>query len=171
MFAQQGKGYETFARRFHSISISLATSDRGSDSVKLWNNMLQITSLSRTYIADLERVSAAILSVNAEFRNYSENLISWSFYKTQKLKLGPISTFIIDPDSATLGHCEEERMPVNVDHHSIYKFETEMDQNSATIRNALASTTHQIRDPRYVDKLILNEFRSQCTRSYTDREI
>ena len=145
IFAQQGKGYETFARRFHSMFF-LATPHRGSDSAKLLNNMLQIASSSRTYVADLERGSAAIQSINDEFRNYSADLILWSFYETQKLKLGLISTLIVDPDSATLGYRAEKQMPMNADHRSICKFETEMDQNYVTIRNALASTTHQICD-------------------------
>lgn len=143
MLARQGTGYETLTERFHTIYF-LATPHRGSDSAKLLNNILHIAYSSRAYVADLERGSEAIQSINDEFRNYSTDIGLWSFYETQKLKIGLLSTLIVDPDSATLGYREEKQMPMNADHRSICKFETPTDPNYIFLRNALASTVQSI---------------------------
>ena len=143
MLAKQGKAYETLTKRFHTIYF-LATPHRGSDSAKLLNNILHIAYSSRAYVADLERGSEAIQSINDEFRNYSTDIGLWSFYETQKLKIGLLSTLIVDPDSATLGYHDEKQMPMNADHRSICKFETPTDPNYIILRNALASTVQSI---------------------------
>ena len=143
MLARQGAAYKTLTERFHTIYF-LATPHRGSDSAKLLNDILHIAYSSRAYVADLERGSGAIQSINDEFRNYSTNIDLWSFYETQKLKIGVLSTLIVDPDSATLGYREEKQMPTNSDHRSICKFETPKDPNYITLRNAFASTVQNI---------------------------
>jgi pimeloyl-ACP methyl ester carboxylesterase len=143
ILARQGAAYETLTERFHTIFF-LATPHRGSDSAKLLNNVLQIAYSSRAYVADLERGSGAIQSINDEFRNYSADIDLWSFYETQKFKLGVLSTLIVDPDSATLGYREEKQIPMNADHRSICKFETPADPNYVSLRNALASTVQNI---------------------------
>lgn len=143
MLARQDAAYETLTKRFHTIYF-LATPHRGSDSAKVLNDILQITYSSRAYIADLERGSGAIQSINDEFRQYSGDIDLWSFYETQKLNKGVFSTLIVDPDSATLGYREEKQMPMNADHRSICKFETPTDRNYITLRNALVSTVNSI---------------------------
>ncbi|KAK4691880.1 protein SERAC1, partial [Lecanoromycetidae sp. Uapishka_2] len=143
MLAKQDAAYETLRERFHTIFF-LATPHKGSDSAKLLNNVLQIAYSSRAYVADLERGSGAIQTINDDFRNYSPDIVLWSFYETQKLKLGVLSTLIVDPDSATLGYREERQIPMNADHRSICKFETPIDPNYVTLRNALASTVQDI---------------------------
>lgn len=143
MLARQGTAYKTLTERFHTIYF-LATPHRGSDSAKLLNNILHIAYSSRAYVADLERGSEAIQSINDEFRNYSTDIGLWSFYETQKLKIGLVSTLIVDPDSATLGYRDEKQMPMNADHRSICKFETPTDPNYIILRNALASTVQSI---------------------------
>lgn len=143
MLARQRAAYKTLTERFHTIYF-LATPHRGSDSAKLLNNILHIAYSSRAYVADLERGSGALQSINDEFRNYSTDIDLWSFYETQKLKIGVLSTLIVDPDSATLGYREEKQMPMNSDHRSICKFETPQDPNYIILRNALASTVQSI---------------------------
>lgn len=143
MLTRQDAGYKTLAERVHTIYF-LATPHRGSDSAKLLNNILHIAYSSRAYVTDLERGSGAIQSINDEFRNYSTDIDLWSFYETQKLKIGVLSTLIVHPDSATLGYREEKQMPMNSDHRSICKFETPQDPNYMILRNALASTVQSI---------------------------
>ncbi|KAF4632698.1 hypothetical protein G7Y89_g5428 [Cudoniella acicularis] len=71
-----------------------------------------------------------------------------SFYETQKLSMGgPISRLIVSPDSATLGYREEKQIPMNADNRSIYKFDTETDQNHITIHNSLASPVDRLSKP------------------------
>ena len=143
MLARQDAAYEALSERFHTLYF-LATPHRGSDSAKLLNNILHFAYSSRAYVADLERGSGAVQSINDEFRNYSVDIDLWSFYETQKLKIGVISTLIVDPDSATLGYPGERQMPVNADHRSICKFDTPTDPNYVILRNALASTVQII---------------------------
>jgi len=143
MLARQISGYEILSERLHTIFF-LATPHRGSDSAKLLNNILQMTYSSRAYVADLERGSGAIQSINDEFRNYSADVVLWSFYETQVLKMGLLSSLIVDPDSATLGYPDEKQMPMNADHRSICKFDTTRDPNYVIVRNALASTVDSI---------------------------
>ncbi|MCJ1396233.1 hypothetical protein MMC18_009122 [Xylographa bjoerkii] len=143
MLARQDAAYHTLAKRFHTIYF-LATPHRGSDSAKLLKNILQIAYSSRAYVADLERSSGSLQSINDEFRNYSDDIELWSFYETQKLNMGLFSTLIVDPDSAILGYREEKQMPMNADHRSICKFETLTDPNYVILRNAFASTVQSI---------------------------
>ena len=143
MLARQGAAQHALTERFHTMYF-LATPHRGSDSAKLLNNILHFAYSSRAYVADLERGSGAVQSINDEFRNYSIDVDLWSFYETQKLKLGVISTLIVDPDSATLGYPGERQMPVNADHRSICKFDSPTDPNYLILRNALASTVQVI---------------------------
>jgi hypothetical protein len=110
----------------------------------LLNNILKIAYSSRAYVADLERGSGAIQSINDEFRKYSADVDLWSFYETQKLNIGVFSTLIVNPDSAALGYREEKQMPMNADHRSICKFETPTDPNYLSLCNALASTVNNI---------------------------
>ncbi|KAL9591797.1 MAG: hypothetical protein Q9179_007362 [Wetmoreana sp. 5 TL-2023] len=147
MLARQSVGYEAVAERFHTIYF-LATPHRGSDSARLLSNMLQAANLARGYITDLERGSVTLQSINDEYRNYSGLVKIWSFYETQKLKMGITSTLIVDPESAMLGYPGEEQIPMNADHRSICKFDTNMDPNYVVLRNALATTVQKISTPR-----------------------
>ncbi|MCJ1405745.1 hypothetical protein MMC11_008975 [Xylographa trunciseda] len=143
MLARQDAAYHALAKRFHTIYF-LATPHRGSDSARILKNILQIAYSSRAYVADLERGSGAIQSINDEFRNYSTDIEIWSFYETQKLHIGVFSTLVVDPESATLGYRKEKQMPMNADHRTICKFETPTDPNYIILRNAFAATIQGI---------------------------
>lgn len=134
---------KSLAERVRAIYF-LGTPHRGSDSAKLLKNILQVASSTPAFVVDLVRGSGALQSINDEFRQYSADVELWSFYETQKLRAGGLSTLIVDPESATLGYREERQMPMNADHRSICKFDDTSDQNYIIIRNALASTTKKI---------------------------
>ncbi|KAL9611229.1 MAG: hypothetical protein Q9167_004112 [Letrouitia subvulpina] len=154
MLARQSLACKTLTERFCALYF-LATPHRGSDSAKLLNNVLQISYSSRAYVADLERGSGTIQSINDEFRNYSADIELWSFYETQKLKMGVLSKLIVDPDSATLGYRDEKQIPINADHRSICKFETPGDANYMVLRNAFASTVQNISKQDPLNKFIV----------------
>ena len=122
----------------------LATPHRGSDFAKLLHNLLSFTCSSREYVADLKRGSAALRSINDEFRKCCSGISLWSLYETQKLKLGLLNTIIVDPDSATLGYPDERQVPMFADHRSICKFDSPSDSNYVTLRNCLAATVQDI---------------------------
>lgn len=173
MLAKHDATYETLAKRFHTIYF-LATPHRGSNLAKLLNNILQIAYSPRAYVADLERSSVAIQSINDEFRQCSADLDLWSFYETQKLDVRFFSCLVVDPDSATLGYREEKQMPMNADHRSICKFETPKDPNYVILRNSLASTvndisklgfTHYITHPNLADETIVLKSKEKLWRS------
>ncbi|PMD20579.1 hypothetical protein NA56DRAFT_170291 [Hyaloscypha hepaticicola] len=158
LLARQDTAYEDLARRIHTMYF-LATPHRGSPSAKLLNNVLRAAFSSRAYVADLKRSSSVIQSINEEFGKYSGDIVLWSFYETQKLKLGVLSALIVDPESAVLGYPDEKQMPMNADHRSICKFETISDPNYLIIRNALTSTVASI--SKSVAKSKGNIWRSQ----------
>ena len=141
ILAQQDPLHDSLFARFHT-SVFIATPHRGAGSAKYLNTLLQLTFSSRLYIADLEHTSATIQSINEDFRHVSTRINVWSLYETQKLKVGVVSTLIVDPDSATLGWREERQIPMNADHRSICKFEDAQDPNYIVIRNALSSIVH-----------------------------
>jgi pimeloyl-ACP methyl ester carboxylesterase len=122
----------------------LGTPHRGSNSAKLLRNILQVASSAPAFVTELVRGSGALQSINDEFRQYSADVDLWSFYETQKMRAGGLSTIIVDPESATLGYREEKQMPMNADHRSICKFDRISDQNYIIIRNSLASTLNKI---------------------------
>lgn len=166
MLARQDAAYKDLVERVHTICF-LATPHRGSDSVKLLKNILHFAYSSRAYVADLERGSGALQSINDEFRNYSADVNLWSFYETQKLKIGILSTLIVDPDSATLGYRGEKQIPMNADHRSICKFETPTDPNYVVIRNALASIVQTTSNLGRAN----HKFRGECAHYSNSAEI
>ena len=143
MLALQSADPGTLIERCHTIYF-LATPHKGSDSAKLLNNILHLAHSSRAYVADLSKGSGALQVINDEFRNYPEHIKLWSFYETQKLKVGLNSTLVVDPDSATLGYREENQIPVNADHRSICKYDTPTDPNYVVFRNSLRHTVERI---------------------------
>ncbi|KAI0864304.1 NACHT and WD domain protein [Xylaria cubensis] len=144
ILARQDATYKELSNRIHSMYF-LATPHRGSDSARLLKNILQATALSRDYVGDLEMGSAALRSINDEFRQYSRDVSLWSFYETEKLSVGFLSVLIVNPDSATLGYPDEKQMPMNADHRSICKFDSPSDPNYIILRNALAVTVNAMK--------------------------
>ena len=149
ILARQGIGYEKLAARIHTMCF-LGTPHQGSGSARFLNNLLQITNNSRAYVADLEIGSKTLKSINDDFRDYCASIAIWSFYETQKLKVGPVSTLIVDPNSAILGYRAEKQIPMNADHRSICKFETVSDANYIILRNAFVTVVRDIIQQRII---------------------
>ncbi|KAI0431150.1 NACHT and WD domain protein [Xylaria sp. FL1042] len=143
ILARQDTTYEKLSHRICSMYF-LATPHKGSDSARLFKNILQAAALSRDYVGDLEKGSAALRSINNEFRQYSHDVSLWSFYETEKLNIRVFNVLIVDPDSATLGYPEEKQIPMNADHRSICKFATPSDPNYIVLRDALAVTVSAV---------------------------
>ncbi|AEO64413.1 uncharacterized protein THITE_123781 [Thermothielavioides terrestris NRRL 8126] len=131
----------------------LGTPHRGSDETRLLKNILKVTSSAPAYVTSLIRGSAALQSINEEFRHYSAPLELWSFYETRKLRVRGLRTLIVDPEAATLGYREEKQMPMNADHRSICKFHNPFDQNYIIIRNSLVSTARVISQRDSIQRL------------------
>ena len=143
MLAKQSSDAEPLVGRIRTMYF-LATPHRGSDSAKLLNNILLMINTSPPYVADLQRGSQAIQSINDEFRSYSDDIAIWSVYETQKLRVRFVSMLIVDSDSATLGYRGEKQIPMSADHRSICKYESPNDPNYLKLRNSLATTVRDL---------------------------
>lgn len=143
MLAREAPMHWDLAKRFHTI-LFLATPHRGSDWAKVLNNILRAAFTSRAYVAELDGSSKAIKSINDEFHKFSGEVCLWSFFETQKSRLGLFRTFVVECKSATLGYNEEKRIPVKANHRSICKFEAQTDENYRALRDALATTVSNI---------------------------
>lgn len=141
--ARQDAAYKCLVDRFQTIFF-LATPHRGSDSAKLLSSILQVTASSRAFVTDLKKTSLALQTINDDFRHYSGDVELWSFYETQNLSMGGVSRMIVSPESAMLGYREEISIPMNADHRSICKFDSETDPNYITIRNSLATVIERL---------------------------
>ncbi|ORY66267.1 NACHT and WD domain protein [Pseudomassariella vexata] len=164
MLAKKDASYEKLSRCFQAIFF-LGTPHRGLDGAKVLNNIIHVA-YSRAYATDLERKSAAIQSINDEFRHFSADIQLWSFYETQKLSIGLFSSLVVNPESATLGYREEKQMPMNADHQSICKFESPSDPNYLIIRNALASAVNGLIRPVFVEQADASRDQLQALESY-----
>lgn len=127
------------ADRIHGM-VFLATPHRGADIAVLLGNMLKALVLhgEKPFVTDLEGNSISIPSINDEFRHYAHGLELLSFYETLKTNLGVTSSLIVSKESATLGYSNERSSLLNATHRSICKFESPLDPNYISLRNALA---------------------------------
>ena len=124
----------------------LATPHRGSDMAQLLGNILKVsmTHSQKPFVADLDRNGMACQIINDEFRHCANNLRLRTFYEAIKTQLGPISSLIVNQDSATLGYHNEQSALLNADHRGICKFEDENDPNYVTLRNSLESIVRDL---------------------------
>ena len=65
-----------------------ATPHRGSDSAELLKNLLDIATLDRPYLGELQKNSPSLQVINDEFRYCADELGLFSFYETKKNELG-----------------------------------------------------------------------------------
>lgn len=130
--------------------VFLATPHRGTDLAKTLNNILTSSPLGhspKTYITELTRRSPTIDDLNESFRHHANKLRIFSFYETLTTNVGPISTMILEKDSAVLGYPNETNQPLIANHHSVCKFDTVDDANYRSIVGALRSIVSSCQRP------------------------
>lgn len=113
MLGRQNPAHESLTKRFHAIYF-LGTPHRGSEAAKLMNNVLEYAYSSSPLLAELEEASAITQAIDEEFEQYSSEMELWSFYETQKLKIGLLSKLNVSPESAILGYDGERKMPMKI---------------------------------------------------------
>ncbi|KAK6860641.1 NACHT and WD domain protein [Apiospora arundinis] len=146
LLAQQDHRFKDLADRIRCMFF-LATPHRGCDSAKTLNTVLRASTVlsGREYIHELTRNSTSLQVISDEFRSYAENLQIWSFYETQKTKIGATSSvFVVDRDSAVLGYKNETAQPVNADHRNICKFDGPFDPNYLVVKNSLSKAVEDL---------------------------
>ncbi|KAL9628615.1 MAG: hypothetical protein Q9204_005780 [Flavoplaca sp. TL-2023a] len=145
ILARQDPALQSLSERI-SAMFFLATPHRGSDMAQLLGNILRasVTHSQKPFIADLERNGMACQIINDEFRHHANNLQLRTFYETMKTNVGPISSLIVNQDSATLGYHNEQSALLNANHRGMCKFESEKDPNYITLRNSLESIVRDL---------------------------
>lgn len=136
------------AHRIHTLYF-LATPHRGSDLAKTLSNILQISFGpvsygAKPFVAELNRTSETIISINDSFRHFWGDLQLWSFYESNPSTIIGINTMIVDKSSATLGYPKEHSALLNADHRGICKFDSQTDSNYQSLRKSFITTIDSI---------------------------
>jgi hypothetical protein len=118
-------------------------------------NILRVSYGQKPYVAELDRSSESIASINDSFRHLAEDVQLWSFYETVPTNLVLTSMIIVDKASATLGYAKERTSLLNADHRNICKFDLPTDPNYKTLRNAFITTVDSILSEGNVTPLII----------------
>lgn len=144
ILAKQKEVFHKLAERVKAI-LFLATPHRGADLAHLLSRILNLTSGSRPFVADLHRNSVATQSINDEFPQHCQDLQLYSFYETLPTNYGVGKGLIVDKDLATLGYANERTAYLNANHREVCKYSAQSDSNYQTVRNALASSIDSFR--------------------------
>ena len=107
-------------------------------------NVLKVSYGQKPYVAELDRNSGSIASINDSFRHFAEDVQLWSFYETVPSNLVLTSAIIVDKGSANLGYAKERTSLLNADHRGVCKFDLPTDPNYKTLRNAFVTTVDSI---------------------------
>ncbi|CAJ2506600.1 Uu.00g077860.m01.CDS01 [Anthostomella pinea] len=153
-------------RDFHDMMamvtsvLFLATPHRGTDLAETLNKVLTSSIFghsSKDYVSDLARRSPTINELNESFRHHASKLQVFSFYETMSTTIGPVSTMILEKDSAVLGYPGETPQPLMANHHEVCKFKGTDDPNYAAVvgalRSAISASTVRIPDNGFEDDL------------------
>lgn len=138
LLARQDPHCQKLVGRFHSMFF-LATPHRGADSAQLLRKILSVTS-NKAYVEDLAPGSMSTQLINDEFRNAYQGVQLWSFFETVSTSMG----LIVDRESAVIGLPGERIQLLNADHRHVCKFDTRLDSNYCSLRNAFVASIESI---------------------------
>ena len=138
LLARQDPHCQKLVGRFHSMFF-LATPHRGADSAQLLRKLLSLTS-NKAYVEDLAPGSMSTQLINDEFRNAYQGVQLWSFFETVSTSMG----LIVDRESAVIGLPGERVQLLNADHRHVCKFDTRLDSNYCSLRNAFVASIESI---------------------------
>lgn len=148
LLAREDPELRELARRIHSLYF-LATPHRGSHLARTLSNILQVSFGpvsygAKPFVAELNRTSETIISINDSFRHFSDDIHLWSFYETTPSTIIGVDTMIVDKSSATLGYAKEHSSLLNADHRGVCKFDLQTDPNYQTLRKSFITTIDSI---------------------------
>ncbi|KAI8633498.1 hypothetical protein F5Y19DRAFT_413884 [Xylariaceae sp. FL1651] len=156
--AKSDTTYEDIWKSTYGI-VFFGTPHNGADSAKIGNVVAKITRsiLQRpgnTFIKALTRDSSVLNTITDDFRQLLEDFQIISFWET--LPLGRFG-LVVDPRSAVLGlpGTREKQVPLDADHRSMCKFESEEDCRyqlvASNITDMIEQATLGERQPRDLD--------------------
>lgn len=142
LLAKQDPTYHKLAARINSMFF-LATPHRGADSASLLRNVQQLSGVygSKAYVDNIVPNSESNTTINDQFRHVYHDLDIWSFFETVKT---PSLGLIVEKDSAVLGFPGERVQLLNADHRNVCKFESPLDSDYCTLRNAFCAAIVKI---------------------------
>ena len=142
LLAKQDPTYHKLAARIHSMFF-LATPHRGADSATLLRNVQLMSGVygGKAYVDNIVPNSESNTTINDQFRHVYHDLDLWSFFETVKT---PSLGLIVEKDSAVLGFPGERVQLLNADHRHVCKFDSPLDSNYCTLRNAFCSAIAKI---------------------------
>ncbi|KAI1741935.1 hypothetical protein F4680DRAFT_446481 [Xylaria scruposa] len=120
----------------------LATPHRGTDLAETLNKILTSSIFGHSpkdYVMELARKSPTIDELNESFRHHASKLHIFSFYETLSTSIGPLSTMVLEKDTAVLGYPRETPQPLSANHHDVCKFQSREDANYLSVLGALRS--------------------------------
>lgn len=138
LLARQDPRCQKLVGRFHSMFF-LATPHRGADSAQLLHKLLRMTS-KKAYVQDLAPGSMSTQLINDEFCNAYQGVQLWSFFETVGTSMG----LIVEKESAVIGLPGERVQLLNADHRHVCKFDTRLDSNYCSLRNAFVASIESI---------------------------
>jgi hypothetical protein len=144
--AKQDPSCADVANRISAI-VFLATPHRGSDYATYLNNLLRVSAAhtSRKFVASLKKSSTILARINDTFRHYCNDLILYSFFETEPLKLSlGGSNLIVNKDSAIIGSPSERVSLMNANHRTICKFNSPVDPNYLALADAFSSINREL---------------------------
>ena len=119
----------------------LSTPHRGSNLAAVLNRILTVSIFMQSpkqYIAELEKSSPSIETLNEGFANHAAEIQIFSFYETLETSVGRMKNMVIlDTTSSTLGYPSEVKTPLNADHHGVCKFSSRENSNYQYVLSAL----------------------------------
>lgn len=136
LLAKQDPNTSEIASRIHTFFF-LATPHRGSSLANTLNNLLKLAvgHGSKAYVDDLFPYSAAIQTINDQFRHAYQGKHLYSFFETVPTTLG----LIVEKTSAVLELPGEQVSHLNADHSQVCKFDTPSDRNYIRLKDAFVA--------------------------------
>ncbi|KAH6849741.1 hypothetical protein B0I37DRAFT_369747 [Chaetomium sp. MPI-CAGE-AT-0009] len=136
--------YKSVGHRIHTMYF-LGTPHRGSDSAQIARIIRYSTGHgSKAYINDLVPGSAVLNQINDEFRHVCSNVRLWSFFEGVPTAFGPLSSLVVEKESAILGLPGEHIQYVEADHRHLCKFESPISPNYMLLQRAFLTTIEEL---------------------------
>ncbi|KAL8808980.1 MAG: hypothetical protein Q9200_003840 [Gallowayella weberi] len=147
MQGQNDPNYESIIKAISAI-VFLATPHRGTNLADLLDRILRSTFVtnSKLYVSELAKNSFTLQKLNEQFRHIAPRLEIVSFYETQSTSIGlkNVRVMILEKESSVLGYPGETSKGLSADHHNVCKFDSPVDPNYITVKNALESIVGKI---------------------------
>ena len=139
------ENYKDIVKSISSI-IFLSTPHRGARLSETLNRVLSASfQTPKSFIADLNKSSAAIEELNEQFRHLAPRLSICSFYETQPTAIGPKKVMVLEKESSVLGYPSEISRPLQADHHDVCKYSSPTDPSYISVKNTIKSFVTQLR--------------------------